>query len=108
MGAPAASAAWVALTLTHPEVPPGLALATALSAAVVGALAELFSHRLDDNLTIPLAAADGAGLPKESQAQQNGNHDEDQPPNVICLATETRADAVLETTEALSPGWSSR
>ena len=53
-------------------------------------------------------AADRTGLPEESQAEQNCNHDEDQPPYVVRLATETRADAVFETTEALSPGWSSR
>ncbi|MGE0323308.1 MAG: diacylglycerol/polyprenol kinase family protein [Polyangiaceae bacterium] len=38
------------------------ALRIALGAAVCGGLAELFSRRLDDNLTVPLAAAFGAWL----------------------------------------------
>ncbi len=38
------------------------AIGVALGASTVGAVAELFSRRVDDNLTIPLAAALGAAL----------------------------------------------
>ncbi len=48
------------LRLFHPEVPVGGAFTLAFGAAVAAALAELLSRRVDDNLTIPLAA--GAGL----------------------------------------------
>ena len=48
----------VALAVFTPEVPH--AVGVALTAAVSGALAELFSQDVDDNLTIPLAAALGA------------------------------------------------
>jgi dolichol kinase len=43
-------------------VPPAPAIAwpTALAAAIVGALAELFSRRIDDNFAIPIAALLGA------------------------------------------------
>ncbi len=43
-------------------VPMGTALLAAAAAAVPAALAELFSGRVDDNFSIPLAAAVGAGL----------------------------------------------
>lgn len=52
---------WVLLRLCYGAMTPN-ALAVALSAAVCGGLAELFSRRLDDNLTVPLAAAFGAWL----------------------------------------------
>lgn len=55
----------LALGLTHPEVPMGARLALAAVAGASGALAELFSFRLDDNLTIPIvtaAAVTGAAL----------------------------------------------
>ena len=48
--------------LYHPGPAPTEQLALALSAAVCGAIAELFSTSLDDNLTIPVAAACGAAL----------------------------------------------
>ena len=38
----------------------GLTLVVAACAAFVAALAELFSHRVDDNLTVPLAGMLGA------------------------------------------------
>lgn len=40
----------------------GPAMVVAACAAVVGALAELFSHRVDDNLTVPVAGMLGAWL----------------------------------------------
>lgn len=52
--------ALVAMHLLHPEASLWPAtLAVAASAAVFGGLAELFSKRLDDNLTVPLSAAAG-------------------------------------------------
>ena len=45
----------LALGIFHPEVPHSTRMALAMVAAVSGALAELFSFKLDDNLTIPLA-----------------------------------------------------
>lgn len=58
--AAATPAAAAVLWLWHPEVswPGGWAIA--LVAAITGALVELFSRRLDDNLTVPLAGAAGA------------------------------------------------
>ncbi len=55
-----ALSAWVLLALRFGNVPNPVAVA--LGAAVCGGLAELFSRRLDDNLTVPLAAAFGAWL----------------------------------------------
>lgn len=58
-----ATAAWLVLTLLYPEVAVGTSrLQVALGAAVLGGLAELFSKRLDDNLTVPVCAALGAWL----------------------------------------------
>ncbi len=58
-----AAAAWLTLTLFYPGVAVGTErLGIALGAAVLGGLAELFSKRLDDNLTVPLCAALGAWL----------------------------------------------
>jgi dolichol kinase len=48
------AAAWAVLTALHPELPHPLRVAAA--AGVAGALAELLSTRLDDNLTAPVAA----------------------------------------------------
>lgn len=45
--------------LVHPEVMWPASLAIGASAAVFGGIAELFSKRLDDNLTVPLSAAAG-------------------------------------------------
>jgi dolichol kinase len=45
------------LRLTHPEIAWGPALLATLAGAVAGALAELFSRRIDDNLSIPLTSA---------------------------------------------------
>lgn len=54
------AAALLGMHLLHPEVAywPGT-LAVAASAAVFGAIAELFSKTLDDNITVPLSAAAG-------------------------------------------------
>lgn len=46
----------------YPMIPPGKAIALAFMSAIPGALAELFSKRIDDNFTIPLATALGASL----------------------------------------------
>jgi len=55
-------AALAVLALWHP-VGSGLALTlVAATAAVAGALAEALSHRIDDNLAVPLGAAAGAWL----------------------------------------------
>ncbi len=47
--------AWLGAGLT-----PGLALAVGAGAALVGAVAELYSRRIDDNLSVPLASLAGA------------------------------------------------
>lgn len=54
-------AAMAVLTLRHPAPLGALAL-TAAAAAFVGALTELYTDKLDDNFTIPLAAAAAAGV----------------------------------------------
>lgn len=46
----------------HPELGVSVRIAGALVAALVGAVAELFSGKLDDNLTVPLAAVAAAAL----------------------------------------------
>lgn len=52
-----------ALLLTfHADLSIGRRLAAAAAAALVGAVAELFSERLDDNLTVPIAASLAASL----------------------------------------------
>lgn len=48
--------------LLHPALPASTALVMALGAAVAGAIAELVSLRVDDNLSIPLSAAAGAAM----------------------------------------------
>lgn len=50
------------LGVTRPELGFGPMLVLALAAGLLGALAELFSLRVDDNLSVPVAAAAGAGL----------------------------------------------
>lgn len=55
-------ATFFAFTLFHPSLGLGLALGLAAAASVAGALAELFSLRLDDNFSIPLSAAAGVVL----------------------------------------------
>ena len=50
------------LSLYYPEHDARTALYIALAAVVPAAIAELFSRRIDDNLSIPLAAAAGAWL----------------------------------------------
>lgn len=57
--AAAMAAAFLSLRLGYPY-PVGEALLLALSGAVAGALAELFSLRVDDNLSVPLSAAAAA------------------------------------------------
>jgi dolichol kinase len=55
-------ATFLAFTLFHPGLGLGLAIGLAAAASVAGALAELFSLRLDDNFSIPLSAAAGVVL----------------------------------------------
>lgn len=50
------------LTLLHGELSVGRALLVASCAAVAGGVAELFSSRIDDNLSIPLVSAGAAFL----------------------------------------------
>lgn len=50
------------LLLTRPDLSFASVLAMAVGASVLGAVAELFSLRVDDNLSVPVAAAAGAGL----------------------------------------------
>jgi len=57
-----AGAAMAVLTNFHPEVPLVSALGIAGFAAFTGAIAELVTRRVDDNLAIPLGAALGAAL----------------------------------------------
>lgn len=49
-----------ALRVWHGQIPLGQAAAMAAAGALLGAVAELFSRRIDDNLSIPLAAGAGA------------------------------------------------
>ena len=44
----------------HPEVQRSLALLIALGASIPAAVTELLSRRVDDNFSIPIAAATGA------------------------------------------------
>jgi dolichol kinase len=55
-------AAFAALMIWHPEISLGFAILIALGAALPAAVTELLSKRVDDNLSIPLAAASGAWL----------------------------------------------
>lgn len=55
-------AAALALRVFYPTLGPAVVLLAALAASVLGALAELCSVSLDDNLTIPLAAGLGVML----------------------------------------------
>jgi dolichol kinase len=57
-----ALAALAYLRVMHPETSLGLAAVASLTGAIAGAAAELFSRRIDDNLSIPLAACLGAAL----------------------------------------------
>jgi dolichol kinase len=50
------------LRIFHPGIAVGAAVLLASIVALAGAIAELLTHRLDDNLTIPLAVGAGAGL----------------------------------------------
>jgi dolichol kinase len=50
------------LALIHPSVMISEALVIAAVASLFGAVAELFSLRLDDNLSVPVASALGAML----------------------------------------------
>jgi len=54
-------ASWIWLMVAW-STPAGLALQAALVAATCGGIAELFSRRIDDNLSIPVATALGALL----------------------------------------------
>ena len=55
-------AAFAAMMLWHAELGWGAALIIAGAAAVSAALAELFSRRVDDNMSVPLAAAAGGWI----------------------------------------------
>ena len=57
-----ALAALVTLLMAYPGLRTPMVLLVALGAAVAGALAELVTKKLDDNLTIPLGAAIGCAL----------------------------------------------
>lgn len=54
--------AFAVTMLFHSTIGVGMAVALAVVAALFGALAELFSSRIDDNLSIPLVAAGAAYL----------------------------------------------
>lgn len=54
--------AWAVLLIFHHEIPMWSGFWMSMAAACFGALAELFSRRIDDNLSIPLASAAGASL----------------------------------------------
>lgn len=54
--------AFALLRWLRPELGLGLALGVSFGAALAGAIAELFSLRIDDNLSIPLAAAAGGAV----------------------------------------------
>lgn len=56
----ATAAAFTFIVLVHPEVQQTSALIIAAAAAITGAVTELLSNRLDDNLTIPLSSAAAA------------------------------------------------
>jgi dolichol kinase len=55
-------AAWAVLAVCHPALSTSAVVVTAAAAAAAGAIAELLSLRIDDNLSVPLAAAAGAWL----------------------------------------------
>lgn len=55
-------AALVVTTATQPDIPPLTAVGLSAAASALAAVAELFSLRVDDNLSVPLAAAAGAAL----------------------------------------------
>ncbi len=57
-----AAVAFSLLRVLHPEVALGTALLLVGVASLCGALAELFSLRIDDNLSVPMAAAAGGAL----------------------------------------------
>ncbi len=57
-----ALAALVTLLVFHPGLGAPAIVAMSLAGAVTGGLAELVSRRIDDNLSIPLATAAGAGV----------------------------------------------
>jgi dolichol kinase len=48
------------LTLCHPTLGWSAAVGLTLAAVIPGALAELFAHKIDDNLLVPMAAGAGA------------------------------------------------
>ena len=52
-------ATFVAFLIFHSSMGLGMALGLAAAASIAGALAELFSLRVDDNFSIPLSAAAG-------------------------------------------------
>jgi dolichol kinase len=50
------------LAIWHPQLGMGARLGIAFGAALFGGVAELFSNRVDDNMSVPVAAATGAFL----------------------------------------------
>ena len=58
----ATPAAFLVLFFFHPEVELADAIALALASSIIGALAELFASKLDDNFVIPVAAGIAALL----------------------------------------------
>lgn len=50
------------VSLVHPETPLAFSILASFGGALTGAIAELVSRRIDDNLSIPLAACAGAGV----------------------------------------------
>jgi dolichol kinase len=55
-------AAMAFVSIAHPDVAPGRALIAVIVGAVAGAVAELYSQRIDDNFSIPLASFAAAYL----------------------------------------------
>lgn len=53
------------LALFHGQIDPGARALVALGGALLGAIAELVSRTVDDNLSVPLAVAAGSGLVAE-------------------------------------------
>jgi len=54
-----AAAAWLALSVWHPDLGAGPIVVLSLAAALFGAVAELLTRRIDDNLAIPVVGALG-------------------------------------------------
>ena len=55
-------ATWIFVSLAHPSLSASIVLTLCLAASVPGAIAELLTRRLDDNLTVPLLSAVGVTI----------------------------------------------